>query len=760
MDYLLKSIVCLLALLLIHRLLLQREVLHRFNRYYLLAAVLGSFLIPLFTIEVEVERPAPIPLEAERVAESRDFGYEEFSALGESLPTVEVIEVATAEEPVSGFSFPWKKAAWIAYFLVSAVFLYRFAANLISLIRQIRRNPHLAYRDETLVLHPQSQSPFSFLRYIFVSRHSFEREGISDAVFAHERCHVRERHSWDVLLVEVLLVPFWFHPGLYLARHAIRLNHEFIADQAALGTTPVREYQRLLLGILSANSAPAMVSSLNFSLTKKRMQMMNKKPNSPLKWLKLLALVPLVGALVYFFGEKVEVQPEEAVVTEVQVPNPTPEAIVEEEEVNLRLLSDDELEVDGQIIYVDQLGQLLEDKGKDYALVRFSANPGLKMGVVEDVQQILRERELRKVVFEEWEAESQNPNWEEDKEAYFQNAYILVEDENMEYTPKAYQQLSVDERNRLLGPVPTFPRKPPHPMIFEEWKNKEKYKVLLDREVIPNEELENLLLTDIAIFFTARKLENATSDSSIPSFHVHLFTNEYYKKELGPGSERQKPLTDQDTITLTQRKVTWHKDIQKYPDPTTAYLQKNARYEKLRTSGTIYIHKSPEEKALLDELYQGLRDEYSKATENRKKNLKEPIAPDSNTRRFGTPDGSASETAELKTVGNGTSDGMAYSFAFSPQLQSKSLKEYLSLYGQYQTRAYENRTFSQPSQEEILAQQMLFRDLEAKYSRLSFEDRRKVTRATFPYAKLKEDGKEVFVKIEDLSPEQRKELGC
>lgn len=758
MDYLLKSIVCLLALLLIHRLLLQREVLHRFNRYYLLAAVLGSFLIPLFTIEVEVERPAPIPLEAERVAENRAFGYEEFSALGESLPTVEVIEVAAAEEPVSGFSFPWKKALWIAYFLASAVFLYRFAINLIGLLHQIRRNPHLAYRDETLVLHPRNQSPFSFLRYIFVSKHSFEQEGISDAVFAHERCHVRERHSWDVLLVEALLVPFWFHPGLYLARHAIRLNHEFIADQAALGTTPIREYQRLLLGILSANSAPAMVSSLNFSLTKKRMQMMNKKPNSPLKWLKLLALVPLVGVLVYFFGEKVEVQPEEAVVAEIQTSET--ENPVEEVEIDIRLLTDMEVEVDGKVLYVEQLNELIQEIKQENALVRLTVNPRLKMGAAADIQEILVQNELRKVVLDEWPEYVESPDMEEKREDFYQNAYIQVEDKNMEYSHKSYMQLTETERRGVFGPMNPPAKKFPHPMIFEEWGNKEKYALWLDEKVISNEELDNIQPTDVVMFWTSRVTENARSARFPQPFQVHLYTNDHYEKEIGPNSDSQKPLTDQDTITLTQRKVTWHKDIQKYPDPTTAYLQKNARYEKLRTSGTIYIHKSPEEKALLDELYQELRGEYSKASDRRKKNLKEPIAPDSNTRRFGTPDGSASETAELKTVGNGNSDGMAYLFAFSPQLQSKSLQEYLSLYGQYQTRAYENRTFSQPSQEEILAQQMLFRDLEAKYSRLSFEDRRKVTRATFPYAKLKEDGKEVFVKIEDLSPEQRKELGC
>src|SRR5690606_20212903 len=186
---------------------------------------------------------------------------------------------------------------------VSAGFLLRFLRNFRRLVHQIRANPHLVYRGETLVLNPDHRSPFSFLKYIFVSRRSFEQEGISDAVFTHERCHVREKHSWDILLVEALLVPFWFHPGLHLAKQVIKLNHEFIADQAALSTTSIQDYQRQILNILLDRPTQHMVSSLNFSLTKKRMQMMKKNSGSPFKWMKLLVLVPLLGALVYFFGE-------------------------------------------------------------------------------------------------------------------------------------------------------------------------------------------------------------------------------------------------------------------------------------------------------------------------------------------------------------------------------------------------------------------------------------------------------------------------
>jgi biopolymer transport protein ExbD len=752
MDYLLKSMLCLLVLLLIHRVLLQREVLHRFNRFFLLASVIGSFLIPLVTIEVRMEKVEPVAFEAVALAENETLEYEDFSAVEEGEVDEAIAEDEQVKDPVSITSFPWEKALWIAYFAISAAFLFRFLRNLGRLLQQIRINPHLTYRDETLVLYPEKIPPFSFLKYIFVSRTCFEAAGISDAVFAHERCHVRERHSWDVLLVEALLVPFWFHPALYLARHAIQLNHEFIADQAALGATSVKDYQHQLLSILLDRPSQSMVSSLNFSLTKKRMQMMNKKTGSPLKWLKLLVLVPLIGALVYFFGEKVAVQPEKE---GVQSQIPVAESLIEEVEMNIKILSDRLVEVDGQPVPIAELSKWLDEIKASQPIVRFSANPGVEMGTMADVQEILRDKEIRQVVFETQIREEPQSEAEQEKEIHYRNAYILLEDENMQYTHKSYGQLTEEEKEKLLGPIKIQPTGSPDPALYEKWKDNQNYAIWIDGGVIENERLNAYSAVDFGGFLQSRVMQNARSKRFPQPFQVHLYTHNFYK-ELGP----KKPLTEQDTITLTQRRATWHKDIQRYPDRNTAFLQKNARYEKLRTSGTIYSQKSPEEKALLDSLYHELDSLYTSSSSGRKKYIKKPIAPDSDSPRNGGSSQNSSEKIAVRNNGSLGGEELVYEFASSNGGRSAELQEYLALYGKYQTITYQNRLFEQPVIFGVLHQQEIFKELEAKYNRLSFEERRRVKRAAFPYVKLEKDGKEVFVKIEDLTPQQRKELGC
>jgi hypothetical protein len=163
------------------------------------------------------------------------------------------------------------------------------------------------YRQEMIVLLPESVSPFSFLKYIFYSKSAFEKEGIPDAVFLHEQCHVREKHTLDIVLVELLLIIFWFHPGLYLARQAIRLNHEFIADDQVIKQFSFREYQTILLSVLSSQQGFALGSSFNFPLTKKRFEMMNKSSKPGIKFLKLASLVVFLGVVVAIFADKVAV---------------------------------------------------------------------------------------------------------------------------------------------------------------------------------------------------------------------------------------------------------------------------------------------------------------------------------------------------------------------------------------------------------------------------------------------------------------------
>jgi len=391
--YLLKSAACLLILLLVHQFLLQRESMHRFNRFFLLFSIVVSFLIPIYIIEV-----AAIPV----VEESRKFEIFENvvqSEFPETNINSESIPIAKDLDFQEKNSIPWTVIFWSVYLSITLVFLIRFVRNIHILADKISRNLHVSYRGETLVLLAEKSLPFTFLKYIFVSKTYFEEGKLTEAIFAHERAHLQEKHSLDLLFIELLLIFFWFHPGLYFARQAIKLNHEFIADQAALRATTLEQYQSQLLSMMVSGQNYKLASSLNFSLTKKRFEMMRRKTTNTTKWIKMFFVLPVLTAMVYIFSEKVTAQAEdennEKVARVIEETAP-----VDKKETYILLRTDGKIEVDGQIMEVEQLAELIDSENSENMTVGISGHPDVKMGFVADVQKILRDKNIRRVVYQ------------------------------------------------------------------------------------------------------------------------------------------------------------------------------------------------------------------------------------------------------------------------------------------------------------------------------------------------------------------------
>jgi hypothetical protein len=269
---------------------------HRFNRFFLLFAVVASFLIPLFTIEVPaaVEEPTQV-VSQEYFPETTSMAY------------VDATSVSNVTEETQ---FNWESLLIGIYSLISLTFLFRFVRNIKILVNQIQRNVKVSYCGQTLVLLKEDTIPYSFLKYIFVAESDLENGKFTDAVFEHEQTHIMEKHSWDILFIEALLVPLWFHPGLYWAKETIKLNHEFIADEVALRSISLEKYERQLLAMMLSGQKHGLASSLNFSLTKKRFEMMKRKSLSSKSWIMILVVIPVLAVLVYFFSERVAAQAE------------------------------------------------------------------------------------------------------------------------------------------------------------------------------------------------------------------------------------------------------------------------------------------------------------------------------------------------------------------------------------------------------------------------------------------------------------------
>lgn len=290
LPFLLKSTACLAIFLAFYKLVLENESIHHFKRFYLLGALIVSFVIPnlVFIEYIDVVQP----------------NMESFS------PIVDQGTNAIIEQPVPQTSvFDWQLLLWIIYGLGIIGFGLRFIANLLRIRLRIKKNPKFKDNFVTKVLLTQTLPPHTFLNFIFLNQQQFEAKNIPHEVLLHEETHARQRHSLDILLIELLQVILWFNPLIYLFKSSIKLNHEFLADKAVIKKNlDHSQYQNTLLSYLSNgienHQSVGIANAINYSSIKKRFTVMKTNTSKKSFVLRSLLLLPLTALLLFGFSEK------------------------------------------------------------------------------------------------------------------------------------------------------------------------------------------------------------------------------------------------------------------------------------------------------------------------------------------------------------------------------------------------------------------------------------------------------------------------
>ena len=275
-DFLIKSTVALSVFLVFYHLILEREKMHQFNRFYLLFSIVISLIIPFVTFEVIKEIPAN---------PTRQFVVNQ--------PIMQMQNVA--EETNYKLIFLWS-----LYALVTLILALRFGRNIKNFKSKISSNPSVDFKNSKLVLVEEKILPYTFLNYIFINADDFKTKNIEAELYTHELVHVTQKHTLDILFVEFLKTVFWFNPVFLFYKKAIQLNHEFLADQEIVKTyNDVPFYQNLLLNKANGSQTIYLASNLNYLVTKKRLIMMKKRTSKNTAFLKKIAALPVVIGLMF-----------------------------------------------------------------------------------------------------------------------------------------------------------------------------------------------------------------------------------------------------------------------------------------------------------------------------------------------------------------------------------------------------------------------------------------------------------------------------
>ena len=270
-----KTAVILAVFYMFYRLLLSKDTFHRFNRIILLGTAALSFVLPLCVITIHEVVTIPAVQPAPQVLESATIGT--------------MTAVAEVSEPI------WPYVLCGIFALGAFGVLVMTIISIAQVISMITSGEHrILESGETLVITDAEIAPFSWMKYIVLSREDYE-SGYSQ-ILTHEKAHIALRNSWDILFVDMITAIQWFNPAMWMLKADLRAIHEFEADDAVLRSgADVKEYQYLLIRKAVSKSGYSVANSFNHSTLKARITMMlNKKSSRKDAW-KALYVLPLVG---------------------------------------------------------------------------------------------------------------------------------------------------------------------------------------------------------------------------------------------------------------------------------------------------------------------------------------------------------------------------------------------------------------------------------------------------------------------------------
>jgi beta-lactamase regulating signal transducer with metallopeptidase domain len=278
LHYLIEANIYLGVFYLCYCLFLNRDTHYMLGRVYLIFSCVVAFVLPV----TQLSMLKPVLPDMKMVAVPTQV-------------TNAVINVQHSKlaAPVQHFTFD--DAIVYIYITGAVIGLLVLLFRLRKLYILTRKN-HSVYKDQYKLINLNDENTaFSFFNYLFIGSNVPQAE----TIIAHELVHIRQKHSIDIIFLEIMKIVNWFNPFIYLIQRSLKTIHEYIADeQTAAHEQDALAYSSFLLnnayGIQGSSIAH---SFFNYNLLKKRIIMLNKNRSGKLARLKYLAALPLCAGM-------------------------------------------------------------------------------------------------------------------------------------------------------------------------------------------------------------------------------------------------------------------------------------------------------------------------------------------------------------------------------------------------------------------------------------------------------------------------------
>lgn len=540
--YLLKFIGCSGLLLLFYYGILQNDRLFRFNRFFLLATVAIALIVPITIVKTKI---IDVPVVRKSQIDDMAMGAQSLNYMqSQALKTV---------EPATTLNISLKSVLWSVYALITTVLLIRFIRNLSTIIRLKNQGKMVTDQGVKIVLREDISASFSFLSLMYTNKSRYEQGSLPKEIIEHEKHHITQKHSYDIIYIEFVQCLLWFNPFIYFIKKAIKLNHEFLADQHVLKSQDsAYEYQKILLDITRKqfNLTPVLASNLNYGFTKKRLNMMTKNTNKFKSMIKQIAAAGII-ACTFWLGGATRLIAQESTkeaaksissIHPVNIGTDSPIELSNGKSVarmSINLLNKDSkvrFEMNGQLI-TKRYGDLTYDQ---------------KVAIID--QKIRTEQYNEHTDSWEWfrlkfkdEELARRPQRQDTikKKTHqqllpqppFKMVRVRFQDMNGKTIEKDFGELSEAQKKRFMDKAskPEFFLPPPPPSyvddeILADFLDTEKYGVWIDGKRVENSEVEALEPNDIHHFFKSRLFKNAVHYGQY-TYQLNIVTREYYKTQ-------------------------------------------------------------------------------------------------------------------------------------------------------------------------------------------------------------------------------------
>lgn len=299
LTWFVQMIVCSGILYANYYILLRNNRFHSYNRYYLLAAVVLSILVPFMHIPVEFgtshAKPAII--------------WQTLTAISS---VTENKHIQIAPQDVSTF-LTSKNVLALFYVAIGSIIFARFITAIIFIRDLLRKYKAEQTANIYFVNTAEPTTPFSFFKWLFWNNKIELQSKNGQQIFRHELFHIQQKHSWDLAFLELTTAVFWINPFFHLIKKEVKTIHEFLADGFATKENDKWSYAELLLIRALDSSSHRLVNPFFHNQIKRRIAMITSSKTPKYQFFRKLMILPTAALVIALFAFKIKTYSEKTI---------------------------------------------------------------------------------------------------------------------------------------------------------------------------------------------------------------------------------------------------------------------------------------------------------------------------------------------------------------------------------------------------------------------------------------------------------------